>query len=386
MIEIIQKVKTYFHKQFGEAHALLVAAPGRINMIGEHTDYNMGLVLPAAIDRCIYMAIGPAKHATRIVSMDLADELVVYDLEHLKPHQKAWPNYLLGVVDEMLKDKKMINHFNVVFAGNVPLGAGMSSSAALENAIAFGLNELFELEYDRISLAKLSQKAEHNFVGTKCGIMDQFTSMMGSAQQVIKLDCRDLSYEYVRLDLKGYCLLLVDSNLSHHLTTSEYNLRRRQCEMGVQIIANKFAHVTSLRDVDIAMLDACVSVIDPVVYKRCQYIIEENLRVVQFCDLMEAGDVAAAGNILFIAHRAMRDQYEITCPEIDWLASMAETLMEVVGARMMGGGFGRFTINLIETTYLEDFKEFISNGYRQKYAIEPGFYEVNISNGVCLLE
>jgi len=338
-----EKVEQEYIRKF-EGQPILVKAPGRINLIGEHTDYNLGFVFPAAVAQSIYFAIGVSDkpHCTAI-SLD-QKERFNFRLEEVRPlNERSWKNYILGVVGEMQKAGNEVGNFNVVFAGDIPIGSGMSSSAALECGLGFGLNELFDLGISRVELAHIGQAAEHNFVGVKCGIMDQFASLMGKKDQAFILDCRSLDYEYFPLALDRYELLLINSNVQHSLADSEYNVRRQQCEEGVGIINKKYPKVLSLRDVKSHVLEEHKRLLDPVVYSRCRYILEENSRVKAMGEALKKSDFIAVGNILKDGQIGMKEDYEITCPEIDFLADFANDHPAVLGARMMGGGFGGCT-------------------------------------------
>ncbi|MBL3658495.1 galactokinase [Fulvivirga sediminis] len=384
---ILEKIKSTYSEEFGGAPEIIVRSPGRINLIGEHTDYNLGFVLPAAVDKSIYMALGKSgSKKSRLVSVD-QDEDFSFDISQptFKVEQK-WYNYVLGAACELLSIGKELDGFNVVFSGDVPQGAGMSSSAALECGTALGLNELFGLGLEKEQIIKASQKAEHNYVGVMCGIMDQFASVMGKEDQVILLDCRSLEYNYFPLELKEYSLLLCNSHVSHNLASSEYNVRRTQCEEGVALLKSHYPQVESLRDVTMEMLQTHKDEFDAVVYLRCKYVVEENERVERFCDALKRHDFDEVSSILASAQDAMKNEYEITCPEIDFMADFANSKEEVKGARMMGGGFGGCTINLVKNEYIPTFKEELASQYKAKFDIDLDFYDVNISDGTHIIK
>jgi len=323
-----------------------VRSPGRVNLIGEHTDYNQGFVLPAAVDRGIVMAI-KARSDRRYVlhALDL-DRRLEGHLGELTPHPERWPNYLLGVLDQLQKAGNPLGGFELVYGGDLPMGAGMSSSAALECGLAFSLNELFHLGLDRLSLAKLSQAAEHSFVGVKCGIMDQMASLMSQKDHVMMLDCRDLSRRFVPFH-SPIKIFLCDTQVQRALSDSGYNQRRSQCETGLALLQKFAPHVHSLRDVRLELLDAHRAEFDPITYRRCRYVIEENLRVIAACAALENEDLLAFGSLLNQSHHGLSSAYEVSCPELDVLAEAAAALPSVLGARMMGAGFGGCTINLV---------------------------------------
>jgi len=342
-----------FRQEFGEP-AVVVRSPGRANLIGEHTDYNHGFVLPAAVDRGIAMAV-KARSDRRYVlhSLDL-DRRLEGDVRELVPHPERWPNYLLGVVDQLQKSGNPLGGFELVYGGDLPLGAGMSSSAALECGLAFSLNELFGLGLDRPTLAKLSQAAEHSFVGVKCGIMDQMASLMSRKDHVMMLDCHDLSCRFVPF-VSPVKIFLCDTQVERALAESGYNQRRSQCEAGVALLQKHAPDVRSLRDVSLELLDAHRAEFDAIVYRRCRYVIEENLRVIAACDALESDDLPALGRLMNKSQQGLSQAYEVSCPELDVLAEAAAALPGVLGARMMGAGFGGCTINLVEAGQEEAF-------------------------------
>ena len=335
-----------FRREFGEP-AVVVRSPGRVNLIGEHTDYNQGFVLPAAVDRGITMALRARSDRRYVLhALDLGQRLEG-DLMPLAPHPERWPNYLLGVLDQLQKAGHRLGGFELVYGGDLPMGAGMSSSAALECGLAFALNELFGLGLDRLTLAKLSQAAEHSFVGVKCGIMDQMASLMSRKDHVMMLDCRDLSCRFVPFH-SSVTITLCDTQVARALAESGYNQRRSQCEAGVALLRKHAPAVHSLRDVSLELLDSHRAELDPIVSRRCRYVIEENGRVVAACQALEQGDLKTLGHLMNQSHRGLSRDYEVSCPELDVLAEAAAALPGVLGARMMGAGFGGCTINLVE--------------------------------------
>jgi galactokinase len=383
MATLQEKVTQQFKERFGHMPALVVQSPGRLNMIGEHTDYNMGYVLPAAIDKGIWMALSRSDMGVSVFrAIDMDEEIQLPDFEQLSPFDKGWANYVVGVIDQLLKAEKELGPVKCVFGGNIPIGSGLSSSAALENAICFGLNELFSLGMSKMEMVKHSQKAEHEFVGVMCGIMDQFTSMMGQENKVIRLDCRSLEYETFPLDLQDYELVLLNSNVEHSLASSQYNIRRSQCEEGVAIMQKKDAAIQSLRDASMDLLDQCRNEMSEVVYRRCKYIIEENERVLNFCEALEQKNFEGLGQILKAAQLGMKHEYEITCPEIDFLFDFAYQYPGVIGARMMGGGFGGCTLNIVEKDKEEAYLQDISSAYKDQFGFETTPIKVKISDGV----
>jgi len=376
------KVLSSFGKKFNGT-PLVVCSPGRINLIGEHTDYNMGYVLPASIDRAIYLAIrANDENIIRLHSTDMEPEF--YENSVADVYEKTgvdWADYIIGVVDQMQKAGYKIGGFDCVFGGDVPIGAGLSSSAALEGGIAYGLSELFELELTRMEMAKISMKAENEFVGVQCGIMDQFASLHGREHQVIKLDCRSLDFEYYPFEWSDLRVLLCDTNVRRTLAGSEYNIRREQCETGVGIIKKSHSQVESLRDVTQEMLSAHKKEMDDVVFRRCSYVLNENERVSKTCEALLNNDLQEFGRFMYASHYGLRDYYEVSCQELDILVEATEKLDGVLGSRMMGGGFGGCTINLVEMDELDKSIDIIRSVYKQKTGANPDFHVVNIGQG-----
>lgn len=380
-----EEITAKFEALFGNL-PLIVRSPGRINLIGEHTDYNEGFVLPAAIDKEIYLAFSKSEGDTcSIYSYDY-QEMKTFSLLNLTPEPQGWINYITGVVAQLHAASHPIGAFNCVFGGNIPIGAGLSSSAALENGVCFGLSTLFDLKLDRLSMVKYSLKAEHEFAGVACGIMDQFASMMGKASHAIQLDCRNLAYNYFPLDLGEYQLILCDTKVEHALADSEYNQRRRECEMGVAAVKNYFTGINSLRDVSFEMLDTVKVELPSAVYDRCSYVLEENERLLMGCRLLESGDVVGFGKLMYGSHDGLSKKYEVSCAELDFLVEFTRGRDEVVGARMMGGGFGGCTINLVKKDGKTQLINDIRAAFRERFRRFPEVYEVNITDGTSLLE
>ncbi|MBK8520317.1 MAG: galactokinase [Ferruginibacter sp.] len=377
---MVEKIIAVFTEKFAE-QPIVFRSPGRINILGEHTDYNEGFVLPAAIDKSIY--VGITKRTDNLVNLYAGDfnESFSTDTDHIKPAAIQWPNYILGVVDQLQKQGHTIGGFNLVVDGDIPIGAGLSSSAAVECAVAFALNDIFELGLSRLKMALLAQKAEHVFAGVHCGIMDQFASMFGKKDNAIKLDCRSLEYEYVPLQLTGYKIILFNTNVKHSLASSEYNTRRKQCEEGVSIIAQNHPAVNSLRDVSMAMLQDNVAGVDSLIFKRCKYVVQENQRLLGACDDLKKGDVRALGKKMFETHHGLKHDYEVSCRELDFLVNYVKNNETVAGARMVGGGFGGCTINLIKEDAVEKLVEQISEAYHKETNLTLSAYTVSIENG-----
>ena len=373
------KIQEKFKAMFGDGASLL-AWPGRVNLIGEHTDYNLGFVLPGAIDKAIYVALKPNDGTVcRVYSLDY-DETVELDLHGEKPSQQ-WACYVYGVCQEMEKRGALILPFDMAFGGDVPLGAGLSSSAALESAVGFALNETYGLGFDREQLAKIGQMTEHNYVGVRCGIMDQFASLFGEAGHVIRLDCRSLEYKLEPFDPQGCRVVLFDTQVKHTLASSEYNVRRAQCEAGVAVVLRHVGGVESLRDVTADMLDTYKGEMDEVVYRRCRYVVDENQRLLDACAALEKGDYVTFGQKMNGSHEGLSRQYEVSCDELDFLADIGHRTDGVLGARMMGGGFGGCTINLVRAEAYDGYLAEATDRFAHRFGHAPRVIEVNISQG-----
>lgn len=379
-----ETIKRKFQEIFNQ-EAFIIRSPGRINLIGEHTDYNMGFVLPAAINKSIYLGINKRNdQKIKIHSLDLQDDFES-SIDRIESSGKLWPDYLLGVIEQIQKKHNIPFGFNIVFGGDIPPGAGLSSSAALECAMAFGLNTIFNLHYEKIELVKLAQAAENEFVGVKCGIMDQFASMFGKKNHLVQLDCRSLDYNLVPFNTKGFKIVLFDTRVKHSLASSAYNERREQCEAGVKMIQKYFPEVKSLRDATEEMLLHCVKSIDQLVYNRCSFVVAEIKRLQEACQDLEKNDLKSFGKRMFETHEGLKSLYEVSCDELDILVDLVKNESNVIGARMMGGGFGGCTINLVKDDGIDDFIEKISAAYLAKTGARMLVYVVDIENGTEIL-
>lgn len=377
---MIQEIKQTFIEKFG-MQPVMIKSPGRVNLIGEHTDYNDGFVLPAAVNKAIYFAIKPNNLAMfRFYSFDL-DESYETKIDAIEKCDKQWANYLLGVIAQFVNDGEKIAGFDCVFGGDIPLGAGMSSSAALEGGLAFAINQLYTCNYSTLELVKFSQKAEHDYAGVQCGIMDQFAVMHGKANQVIKLDCRSYEYELFPLDMSDFMLILVNTGVKHSLASSAYNTRRNECKAGVELLKKYDASISSLRDVSLDFIQKHESEFDATVFKRCTYVIEENQRLQKACDALLETDFIEFGQQMYASHYGLKDKYEVSCHELDFLVNIAENVDGVIGARMMGGGFGGCTINLVKKEAVETFKNQIIASYKTPEGETPQIIEVGIEEG-----
>jgi len=376
-----RSVRNHFIERF-KKEPILVRSPGRINLIGEHTDYNDGFVMPAAIDKEIIFAIAPSDNQESKIFSQNFNELVEVDLQNPQPLAKpAWANFLLGVLRQFVDRKLPVAPFSCVFWGNIPAGAGLSSSAALECGFAFALQELNSFQISRVDMARIGQWSENNFVGLRCGIMDQFANMMGRENHVIQLDCRWMEYEYVPINLGNNFLVLFNSGVKHSLASSEYNLRRAECEEGIRILEKK-----SLRDVSLAELLNKRSLFpDAHVFKRCQYVVEEIERVQQASADLKRGDLTSFGRRMLETHDGLSNLYQVSCEELDYLVSAVREKSQVLGARMMGGGFGGCTINIIQREAVMDLVDSISNNYYKRFNIQLETYTVQIKNGTSLV-
>ncbi len=378
-MNLLSQLTASFQRTF-HADPLLICSPGRVNLIGEHTDYNEGFVLPAAIDKAIYLAVGPRQdNEVHFVAHDL-DETYQGSLSQVTPTH-TWADYLLGVVAQFQLANQNLGGFNCVFGGDIPMGAGLSSSAALENGVGFALNELFGLSLDRITLLKMSQRAENDFVGAKVGIMDMFASMMGKADHVIKLDCRSLDYTYAPLRMEGISVVLCDSQVKHALVTSEYNTRRAECEAGVRFLQAFYPGIKSLRDVTMPMLDQHLRDTEPLIYRRCAYVVQENERLLDGVAALEANDLETFGQLMYGSHEGLSHWYEVSSPELDILVDIARHQPGVLGARMMGGGFGGCTINLVREESLPAFTDQITKQYKAQTGKDTYIHICKIQDG-----
>ncbi|MCW3073689.1 MAG: galactokinase [Flaviaesturariibacter sp.] len=364
---------------------LVSRSPGRVNIIGEHTDYNEGFVLPAAIDKAVYVAVG--KRGDDRIELHSIEFNSSYKtaLSEIAPREGQWTNYVLGVVAQIVKRGHSISGFNLVIDGEVPFGAGLSSSAAVECATAFALNELFGLHIPKEELIFIAQKAEHEYAKVMCGIMDQFASMFGKKDHVVKLDCKTMDYEYVPLKLEGYKILLLNTNVKHSLSSTEYNVRREQCEKGAAMVKKHHPEVNSLRDATLEMLDKYVASSEPLIYQRCKYVVEEKRRLLEGCEDLKAGNIVALGQKMFQTHDGLSKLYEVSCKELDFLVDAVRDNPEVLGSRMMGGGFGGCTINIVKEEAIDSLITKLSTSYSQAMGLELTPYIAIIEDGTSLV-
>ncbi len=379
-MELKTKVSEAFASHFG-GEGSLYASAGRINLIGEHTDYNGGFVFPGAIDKAIMADIRPnGTDKVNLYSIDL-DESASFGLNEADAPSQQWARYVFGVCRETIKRGGSVKGFDAVFAGNVPLGAGLSSSAALESCFAFALNDLFNGNtIDKFELAKIGQATEHNYCGVNCGIMDQFASVFGKKDCLIRLDCRSLEFEYFPFKLDGYRLVLVDSVVKHELVDSPYNKRRQSCEN----VARRLG-IDTLRDADMEMLDAVKADISAEDYMRAKFVIEEKERVLDVCEALNRGDIETVGKLMYATHHGLSKDYEVSCEELDYLNDIAKEC-GVTGSRIMGGGFGGCTINLVADGIYDNFIATVTEKFNARYGHQPKIYDVVISDGARRVE
>lgn len=380
------EISALFAQQFNEAPSFVIASPGRINLIGEHVDYNSGFVLPAAIDKYMYVAVSQRNDSQILLHATDLNQNFQSNLDDvLQRSNLGWPNYVLGVIDELRKDGHVVSGFNMLITGNIPIGAGVSSSAALECATVFACKHLFDLDISKQSMVKTAQRAENNFVGVNCGVMDQFASMFGKADHVIKLDCADLSYTYFPFKLEGISIVLFDTFVKHSLASSEYNTRRQECETGLAVLRQQFS-ITSFREATLAMLDTEANSISDKVYNRCKYVIEEIARMEAACDHLLAGEIDTFGTRMYETHMGLSELYEVSCTELDCIVENCKKENDIVGARMMGGGFGGCVIALVQTTNVVDVYNRINTAYQNKFGRNMGKYLMHIGDGTRLLD
>ncbi|MGN6601951.1 MAG: galactokinase [Ginsengibacter sp.] len=380
-----EKIARRFSELFHEK-PLIVRSPGRINVIGEHTDYNEGFVLPAAIDKAAYLGISLRNdNQIHLVADDLNKKYSL-TLEDLQPVKEVnWPNFILGAVAQFVKKGIPLKGFNAVLMSDIPIGAGMSSSAAIECATTFALNELFQANLDRITMVKMAQKAEHEYAGVMCGIMDQFASMMGKEDCVIKMDCQTLEYDYVPFKLKGVKILLLNTNVKHSLASSEYNIRRKECEQAVAWIKEHEPNVSSLRNANEEMLNKYVLPKDRIIDMRSRFIVQEIDRLQKACKDLQRGDLKALGQRMFATHEGLSKMYGVSCKELDFLVEFAKNDEAVIGARMMGGGFGGCTINLVREGAVDQLLESVIPAYEKYSSLKLSHYIVSPGKGTEII-
>ena len=374
-------VKKSFDSHF-KTNPILVFSPGRINLIGEHTDYNDGYVFPAAINKGIVLALQKNNSEVCEIHALNKNEIHQFKIDSIEPAKTGgWKNYVLGVISELKILGLKTESFNAVFAGNIPEGAGLSSSAALENSFVYGLNELFDFGLTKDEMILISQRAEHNFVGVKCGIMDQFASMFGVKESAIFLDCRTLKFKSYNIDLKNYQLMLINTNVKHDLSETAYNDRRKVCENISDLL-----NVKALRDVSYDDLDSIKNRISEHDYQKALFVIEENTRVKEFASAISENDLNTMGYLLYESHEGLRKQHKVSCTELDFLVEAIKNNPNILGSRMMGGGFGGCTINLVLKSEFKKLKSELSNKYSSEFGKKCTIYDLRLSQGTDVLK
>lgn len=380
--KLIQSVRSNFQEIFGFVPQHTFLAPGRINIIGEHVDYNDGYVLPAAINKYIVFAIKPnGTNEIRIVAKDLNDAHYFSLFDDIKPIGKMWANYILGVLFQLKEREARLQGFDLVFASNIPMGAGLSSSAALECGFGYALNKTFSLGLSKKEIALIGQKSEHTFAGVNCGIMDQYASVFGKKDHVFKLDCTTLEHDYHPADFRDYSVFLLDSKVKHTHLTSGYNDRRREAAEGLELLKEKYPHVRTFRDLTRQQVEAYREDLGDVRFRRCDFVVGEIRRVLDAVEALEKADFEKLGKLLLETHEGLSNGYEVSCEEIDFLVDEAKKERDVLGSRMMGGGFGGCSINLVRKGSEKDIIGRISEAYQKEYNIELAVYKVRISDG-----
>lgn len=376
---LIQQLKAQFEIAFAHPPALIIKAPGRINLIGEHTDYNMGYVLPGAIDQAIYVAI--AHNTTewhQLHALDLEEEYQV-KVGHFEVAELEWANFVIGAIQKM--EDPITTGLDIMISSDLPIGAGLSSSSALTCGVLLALDQLFEIGEERQDLAFKAQSVERDFIGLQGGVMDQHASLLGKKDNLLFLDCRNNEYDLIPFHLEDYQLILINTNVSHNLTDSEYNTRSAESRKATEILSEKFKEVKSLREATSEMVGTCIDEMGESLAARASFVIDENNRVLQMIEAMTRQDIEVMGHLLFESHDGLRDQYDVSCEELDFLVFEAMEFPGVIGARMMGGGFGGCTINLIEKEAASSFQLHILKQYQNEYGIAPTWLEVTISDG-----
>ena len=378
--KLLKEVRQSFTKRYA-AEPIMVFSPGRINLIGEHTDYNDGFVFPAAINMGISLAIQKSDaKLSKVYALD-KEEIHEFSLENMQPLKEgSWKNYILGVVSEIQKLGISLENFNISFAGDIPGGAGMSSSAALENSVVFGLNELFNLKISKQEMILISQKAEHNYAGVKCGIMDQYASMFGENKSALLLDCRTIKSKSFKIDFKNYTLLLVNTNVKHDLSESAYNDRREVCERVSALLKIKV-----LRDACKQDLESVKNQVSKEDYDKAAYVIEENKRVEEFTKAIHINSLKTLGALLYKSHEGLSNKFKVSCKELDFLVAQTKDNKNILGARMMGGGFGGCTINLIKKTEVANFEKEVATNYKKEFSKACAIYQVKLSKGTRIV-
>jgi galactokinase len=385
--KLINNTTFHFENVFQKTPEYIFLSPGRINIIGEHIDYNDGFVLPAAINKYICFAISKNENSEcTIIAKDL-NETYHFDCnDNLKPIDKMWANYILGVLHQLKEKKLIMQGFNMVFSSTIPMGAGLSSSAALECGIGFAMNTIFNLGLSKKEITLIGQKSEHTFAGVNCGIMDQFASVFGKKNSVIKLDCTTLEYQYHKAAFNNYSLLLLDSNVKHTHLTSGYNIRRQEVEQGLSIIKQHFPEVRTFRNCSENKILELREKLGETLFKRCYFVVKEIKRVQDAVIAIENSEFKKLGELMNETHIGLSKEYEVSCDEIDYLVDLVQNEKTVLGSRMMGGGFGGCSINLVEKGSENELIKKIATQYKAAFGIELKSYKVKISKGTSFVK
>jgi len=380
--QLTRSVATLFETHFHNEPQRMFLSPARINIIGEHVDYNDGFVLPAAINKYVCFAVSE-HHGDQctLVAGDMDDTLLFSIDEAVLPSTKTWANYVLGVLAQFRERGLPVRGFKMAFASNIPMGAGLSSSAALECGFAYALNELFDLGLSREEIALIGQRSEHTFVGVKCGIMDQFASVFGKKKHAIRLDCNSLDYDYHKADFGDYTLLLLDSKVKHTHLTSGYNVRRQQVETGLSQLKVHFPTIATFRDVTLEQVEAARKKLEETVYRRCHFVVKEIQRVREAVDALDQSDLNRLGALMTQTHEGLSKEYEVSCEEIDFLVDAVRDEAGVLGARMMGGGFGGCAIVLVRKDLQDALIDKVAVEYQSKFNVKLEAYKVRIASG-----
>ncbi len=374
-------VSNFHLEEFNEKPEIVVKAPGRVNLIGDHTDYNEGFVLPMAIDRYIWIALSRRKDSHIVAYSVDHNDVKKFGLQNLRYRKEdKWANYIKGIVSVLEKKGYTIGGANLTVTGNVPEGAGLSSSAALEVGVAYAFDGLFELGIDKIEIAKISQEAENDFVGVKCGIMDQLISVLGKSDHAVFIDTRTLDFEYIPLNLKSERIVITNSNVPRGLVDSEYNKRRSECGRCVEVLKER-KNGSALRDYSFEDLREIMGLLPESVRKRCMHVVDENRRVIDAKEALKKGDFVTFGRLMNRSHESLRDLYEVSCPELDWLVKRAWETEGVYGSRMTGGGFGGCTVTLLRDDAIDSYKQAIGQ-YEKIFGFRPDIYIATPSQGV----
>lgn len=384
---LIRETTDFFKVKFNQNPTYLVSSPGRINLIGEHIDYNDGSVLLGTIDKIICFAVSKANtDISTIIAKDLGERVSFRLNENNSEGKDGWTGYFCGVLDELKKRALRIENFNLVFSSNIPMGSGLSSSAALECGFAFALNVLFDLKLTKLQIVQIGQQAENNFAGVQCGIMDQFASIFGRKNRILQLNCNTLETEYHRMQLDQYSLILLNSGVKHTLLDSSYNNRREECSHGLAIFKKHFPHVKTFRDCTENQLNSIKVELGDKLFKRCHYVIQEINRVPEAFDALKQQDFVRLGKLLYESHKGLNELYEVSCEELNYLVERTFDEPAVLGARMMGGGFGGCTINLIEKKHKKEWISKIKKNYKRQFGIPLQSYRVKLSNGTSCID